>query len=175
MGCTDGGGRVVTALAQAEAAAILYREALLLDSGDYDAWLNLYTTDCLFWMPAWRDDGLQTEDPDSELSLIYYRGRRNLEDRVQRIRSPFSIASKVMPRVAHMIGNVLIESTDEKRVRVDSSFIVNVQDIRSNRGHVYFGRYEHELRREDGAWKISQKVIRLMNDVVPTMLDVYSV
>jgi hypothetical protein len=40
---------------------------------------------------------------DSELSLIYYRGRRNLEDRVQRIRSPFSVASKVMPRVAHTL------------------------------------------------------------------------
>jgi 3-phenylpropionate/cinnamic acid dioxygenase small subunit len=165
----------MTALSQAEAAALLYREALCLDRGDYDAWIKLYTADCLFWMPAWRDDGVQTSDPDSELSLIYYRGRRNLEDRVQRIRSPLSIASRVMPRVSHMIGNVLCEVVDDQRVRVDSSFIVNVQDIRVNRSHVYFGRYEHELRFEDGAWKISQKIIRLMNDVVPTMLDVYSV
>ena len=114
---------------RAEAAAFLYREALLLDRGDYDAWLALYTTDCLFWMPAWRDDGTQTEDPDRELSLIFYRGRRNLEDRVQRIRSPVSVASRVMPRVAHVVGNVLSEPIDDKRIRVDSSFIVNVQDV----------------------------------------------
>ena len=163
----------MTVLGPAEAAAFLYREALLLDRGDYDAWLNLYTADCVFWVPAWRDDGTQTEDPERELSLIFYRGRRNLEDRIQRIRSPISIASKVMPRVAHMIGNVLTEATGDARMRVDSSFIVNLLDVRTNRSHAYFGRYEHELRLENGAWKISRKVIRLMNDVVPTMLDIY--
>jgi 3-phenylpropionate/cinnamic acid dioxygenase small subunit len=165
----------MSALGQAEAAAFLYREALLLDQGDYDAWLNLYTADCLFWMPAWRDDGAQTADPERELSLIYYRGRRNLEDRIQRIRSPFSIASKVMPRVSHMIGNVLAETIDCETARVTASFIVNVHDVRTNRSHAYFGRYEHELRLEDGAWKISRKIIRLMNDVVPTLLDVYGI
>jgi len=165
----------VTALADAEAASLLYREALALDRLDFDAWLDLYTADCLFWMPAWRDDGTQTEDPDRELSLIYYRGRRNLEDRVQRIRSGWSVASVVMPRVAHMIGNVQSEPVDETRMRLDSSFIVNTQDVRTNRSHAYFGRYEHELRLDNGAWKISQKIIRLMNDVVPTMLDIYGV
>lgn len=164
-----------SALGQPEAAALLYREALLLDRGEYDAWIDLFTTDCLYWMPAWRDDGTQTEDPDSELSLIYYRGRRNLEDRIQRIRSPFSIAARVMPRVAHMIGNVIAEPAEDGRVSVDSSFIVNVMDVRTNRCHAYFGRYEHELRVEQGAWKISKKVIRLMNDVVPTMLDIYGI
>ena len=165
----------MTAFGAAEAAALLYREGLLLDRLDFDGWLDLYTADCLFWMPAWRDDGTQTEDPERELSLIYYRGRRNLEDRVQRIRSGFSVASAVMPRVAHMIGNVLAEPVDETTVRVESSFIVHVHDVRTHRAHAYFGRYEHQLRREDGDWKISQKIIRLMNDVVPTMLDVYGI
>ena len=165
----------MSTLGQADAAAFLYQEALLLDRGDYEGWLKLFTTDCLFWMPAWRDDGTQTEDPDRELSLIYYRGRRNLEDRVQRIRSPFSIASRVMPRVAHAISNVLVETADDTKVRLASSFVVNVYDVRSNRSHAYFGRYEHELRLESGAWKISRKIIRLMNDVVPTLLDVYGI
>ena len=163
----------MTVFGPAEAAAFLYREALLLDRGDYDAWLNLYTIDCLFWVPAWRDDGTQTEDPERELSLIFYRGRRNLEDRIHRIRSPISIASRVMPRVAHMIGNVLTEASGDASMRLDSSFIVNLLDVRTNRSHTYFGRYEHELRLENDTWKISRKVIRLMNDVVPTMLDIY--
>jgi 3-phenylpropionate/cinnamic acid dioxygenase small subunit len=165
----------MSALGPGEAAAFLAREALLLDRLDFDRWLDLYTTDCLFWMPAWRDDGTQTADPDRELSLIYYRGRRNLEDRVQRIRSGLSIASAVMPRVAHMIGNVLVEEAGEGRARLDSAFITHVHDVRTNRSHAYFGRYEHELCRQAGAWKISSKIIRLMNDVVPTMLDIYGV
>jgi benzoate/toluate 1,2-dioxygenase subunit beta len=175
VGGTNGGGRGVRSLEQLDAAAYLYREALMLDRGDFDAWLELYTEDCLFWMPAWRDDGTQTDDPDRELSLIYYRGRRNLQDRVQRIRSMVSVASKVMPRVSHLVGNVLTEVVDTAKVRVESSFIVNVQDIRTRRSHAYYGRYEHELRREGNAWKISQKVIRLMNDVVPTLVDIYGI
>ena len=165
----------MTSLTQGEAAAYLYREALLLDRLDFDPWLALYTSDCLFWMPAWRDDGTQTDDPDRELSLIYYRGRRNLEDRVQRIRSGFSVASAVMPRVAHMVGGVQVQAVQDGIVRLDSSFITNVHDVRSRNSHAYFGRYEHELILEDGIWKISQKIIRLMNDVVPTMLDVYGI
>ena len=165
----------MSALTQAEAARILHEEALLLDRLDFDPWIAMYASDCVFWMPAWRDDGTQTENPDRELSLIYYKGRRNLEDRVQRIRSGFSVASAVMPRVSHMIGNVLVRESDGDIVRVASTFIVNVHDVRTRRDHAYFGRYEHELRMEDGVWKISRKVIRLMNDVVPTMLDVYGI
>ena len=100
----------MSALTSTEAAEFLYREALLLDRGEYDAWVELFTPNCLFWMPSWRDDGTQTEDPDRELSLIYYRGRRNLEDRFQRIRSGFSAASVVMPRVSHMVGGVLVQT-----------------------------------------------------------------
>jgi 3-phenylpropionate/cinnamic acid dioxygenase small subunit len=165
----------MTAFGPTEATAYLANEALLLDRLDLTAWVELYTPDCMFWMPAWRDDGTQTEEPDRELSLIFYRGRRNLEDRIQRIRSGFSVASAVMPRVAHMIGNVLPETKADGTVRLDSSFITNVHDVRTSRSHAYFGRYEHELVLVDGEWKIASKIIRLMNDVVPTMLDVYGV
>jgi benzoate/toluate 1,2-dioxygenase beta subunit len=80
-----------------------------------------------------------------------------------------------MPRVAHMIGNVVTQDAGEGIVRVDSSFLTNVHDVRTNKSHAYFGRYEHELVLIDGEWKIASKIIRLMNDVVPTMLDVYGV
>jgi 3-phenylpropionate/cinnamic acid dioxygenase small subunit len=156
-------------------AELLTREALLLDRGAYQEWLDLYTPDCVFWMPAWRDDGTQTQDPDRELSLIYYRGRRNLEDRVKRIQSGLSVASSVMPRVSHMIGNVLVEASDGQRARIASVFTVHVHDVRTSRAHVFFGRYEHELVFVEGRWMIAGKVIRLMNDVIPTLLDIYSI
>ncbi len=165
----------MSALSPSEAAEFLYREALLLDRGEFDEWIALFTQECLFWMPAWRDDGTQTEDPDRELSLIYYRGRRNLEDRLQRIRSGFSVASAVLPRVSHLISGVLVEEASDERMKLSSAFVVNTHDVRVNRSHAYFGRYEHELVLHDGEWKIAGKVIRLLNDTVPTLLDVYSI
>lgn len=154
---------------------LLYREALLLDRGEWDAWLELYLADAIFWMPAWRDETTPTSDPDTELSFIYYRGRRNLEDRVWRVRSGLSIASKPLPRVVHAVTNVLLENASEHRTSVASSFTVHLYDRRSERTAVFFGRYEHTLQKVDDAWRIEAKKILLLNDVIPTVVDFYSV
>jgi 3-phenylpropionate/cinnamic acid dioxygenase small subunit len=165
----------MTAMTPDQAQAFLYREALLLDEGDYDAWLDLFTHDAVFWMPAWRNESEQTNDPDSELSLIYYQGRSNLEDRVKRIRSGLSVASKVRLRVMHAISNVMVTAQAPGTATVSSCFIVNLVDVRIGRTHAFFGRYEHGLVETEDGWRISRKLIRLLNDVVPTLLDVYSI
>jgi 3-phenylpropionate/cinnamic acid dioxygenase small subunit len=165
----------MTAMTPDQAQAFLYREALLLDEGDYDAWLDLFTHDAVFWMPAWRNESEQTNDPDSELSLIYYQGRSNLEDRVKRIRSGLSVASKVRLRVMHAISNVMVTAQAPGTATVSSCFIVNLVDVRIGRTHAFFGRYEHDLVETEDGWRISRKLIRLLNDVVPTLLDVYSI
>jgi benzoate/toluate 1,2-dioxygenase beta subunit len=165
----------MSTLTTPQAEAFLYREALLLDEGDYDAWLDLFTRDAVFWMPAWRNESEQTADPDRELSLIYYEGRSNLEDRVKRIRSGLSIASKVRLRVMHAISNVMITAEGPGSATVSSCFIVHLVDVRAGRTHAFFGRYEHELVDTPEGWRISRKLIRLLNDVVPTLLDVYSI
>ena len=161
----------MSTLSQAEAAAFLYREALFLDTGDYDAWLALYTADCLFWMPAWRDELEPTQDPETELSLIYYDRRANLEERVWRVRSGQSVASTPLPRCVHAVTNVLVEEDD----RVSASFTVHLYDVRAVRSHVFFGRYQYRLRRVDDEWRIAAKTILLLNDTIPTVVDFYAV
>ena len=46
-------------------------------------------------MPAWDDDDRLTEDPQSEISLIWYGDRGGLEDRVFRIRTERSSATSL--------------------------------------------------------------------------------
>ncbi|TKD52157.1 aromatic-ring-hydroxylating dioxygenase subunit beta [Sphingomonas baiyangensis] len=162
-------------LTRADAEELLYREALYLDRRDWDAWLALYTEDCVFWMPAWRDETTPTADPDAELSLIYYRGRRNLEDRVWRVRSGQSVASTPLPRSVHAVTNVLIEHADAASADVAASFTVHRWDPRSERQHVFFGTYRHRLVRDGDEWRIAAKTITLMNDVIPTVVDFYSI
>lgn len=158
-----------------EAAALLYREALALDRGEWDNWLALFTDDAVFWMPAWRDELTPTADPDRELSLIYYAGRAMLEDRVWRVRSGLSVASLPRPRVVHGVTNILVERAEGDEAEVSSSFTVHLYDKRSERTHVFFGRYEHGLRRVDGDWRIARKKILLLNDTIPTVVDFYSI
>ena len=159
----------------AEASALLALEGMLLDEQDWDGWLALYEEDAEFWMPAWKSESRPTEDPQRELSLIYYPDRAGLEDRVQRIRSGKSVASTPLRRTAHMVGNVMIAGEDNDVISVKSSFNVHVYDTRTKTQHVFFGRTTHGLVRRDGTLRIRRKKVILANDCIPTMLDVYCV
>jgi len=161
-------------LSRSEAEELLYHEALLLDQGAWDEWLALYCEDAVFWAPAWRDETTLTSDPDRELSLVYYQSRKNLEERVWRARSGLSVASAPRPRVVHAVTNVLVGRADAAEAQVTASFTVHLYDVRNERTHVYFGRYEYRLRREGAAWMIAAKKIFLLNDVIPTVIDFYT-
>ena len=52
----------------------------------------MYAPDAVFWMPSWDDDDLLVENPQTEISLIYYGHKGGLEDRVFRIRTERSAA-----------------------------------------------------------------------------------
>lgn len=161
-------------LTRQEAETLLYREALLLDRGDWDAWIACYTEDCEYWVPAWKSELEPTSDPDRELSLIYYQGRHNLEDRVWRARSGLSVASTPRPRVVHQVSNVLIEHAEGDAATVVSSFTVHRHDVRSGQSHALFGHYEHRLRRDESVWRIARKKILVLNDIIPAVVDVYA-
>lgn len=82
-------------------AQFLYREARFLDDEQWDDWLECYAPEASFWMPAWDDDDRLTEDPQSEISLIYYPDRQGLEDRVFRIKTERSSATMPDTRTSH--------------------------------------------------------------------------
>lgn len=161
-------------LSATEAEALLYREARLLDERQWDAWLELFTEDAVFWAPAWRDEASPTSDPNTELSLIYYEGRSNLADRVWRLRSGLSIASTPLARTAHAVTNVEVGETDRAdEVTVHASWTVHLFNPRRKTQHAFFGRYEHRLRHEGAGWRIARKKILLLNDYIPTVVDFY--
>ena len=162
-------------LTRPEAEDLLYREALLIDTQRFAEWLELFTPDVEFWMPAWRDETTTTQDPDRELSLIYYKGRRNLEDRVMRLTSGLSVASAPLPRVVHQITNVLVLEADGSEAAVSAAFSCHRFDVRMNRTDCFFGRYEYRLARQADGWRIARKTIILLNDTIPTVVDINSI
>ena len=162
-------------LSRADAEDLLYHEAALLDECCWDEWLALYTEDAVFWMPAWRDEETPASDPGSELSLIYYDGRNGLEDRVFRARSGQSVASRPRPRCMHCISNVRVIDGAPGTAEIASNFTVFLHDVRADRTHQFFGRYQHTLRHEAGQWRIARKKILLLNDTIPTVVDFYAI
>lgn len=157
------------------AAAILYREARLLDQGEWTEWVAMYREDAVYWVPAWLDEYQTTSDPATQVSLVYHDNRRGLEERIARIESRKSITALPLPRTVHQISNLEAEENEPGQISCHSVFSVHVYDPRVAKEHVRHGRYQHTLIRESGEWKIARKVITLVNDCVPTLLDFYSI
>ena len=158
------------------ACNVVAREALLLDAQRWDDWLALYADDAVFWLPAWADEHRLAASPERELSLTYCT-RAGLEDRVWRVRSGLSVASRPLPRTTHSVANSVARLADEPvgGVVVESSWTCHVFGLKERATHVFHGRYEHRLRRDREQWRIAAKTIVLMNDTIPTMLDFYCV
>jgi 3-phenylpropionate/cinnamic acid dioxygenase small subunit len=171
MGAAHGGS--ARPVKRGEAEDLLYAEARALDERRFDEWLAMYAEDVVFWSPAWKNETTPTSDPGSELSLIYYEGKQNLVDRIWRLNSGLSNASEIPSRVAHLIGNVIVESSGAGEAVVLSTFAAHHYDPRTERQHVFFGHYRHVFRQDGNRWLIAAKTITLMNDCIPTVVDVY--
>ncbi len=165
------------------ACDLLYREALFLDTQRWDEWLGLYTSDCEYWVPAWKSAHQVTEDPKREISLIYYASRAGLEDRVWRVRSGRSVASKPLPRTQHVLSNILVESPPSDGViagdaasgcLVHANWTVHQFMLKSRDVQVLFGRSEYRLVESEGQLQIARRKSILLNDLMPAMLDFYS-
>lgn len=150
----------------------LYREARYLDDRDFDAWLALYAPHAQFWMPAWDDDDTLVEDPQTEISLIYYPDKSGLEDRIFRIRTERSSATSLPePRTSHNISNVeVVEQTDgECKLR----FNWLTFNFRYKTVDQYFGTSYYTLDTSGETPLITSKKVVLKNDYIHHVVDVY--
>ncbi|RUR32011.1 benzoate 1,2-dioxygenase small subunit [Vreelandella nanhaiensis] len=153
--------------------AFLYREGRLLDDRQWDEWLALYRKDAEFWMPAWDDDDQLTQDPHSEISLIYYPNREGLEDRVYRIKTERSGASTPEPRTTHQVTNleILSQNGDTMELR----FNWHTLSHRYKKTDSFFGTCFYTLDVSGETPLITRKVVQLNNDYIHQVIDVYHV
>lgn len=164
---------VPDATAIAIATDLLCREGRHLDSRDWDAWLALYAPDAVYWVPAWRDEGTQTSDPDTEISQIFHDSRRGLEERVMRVRSGKSVTAVPLLRTTHFVSNIEARIETDGAIAAQASWMVQVYDPRRERQYGNFGRYELRLIESANGWLVARKIIRLQNDCVPALVDFY--
>ena len=152
-------------------AQFLYREARFLDDEQWDDWLNCYAPGASFWMPAWDDNDQLTEDPQSEISLIYYPDRQGLEDRVFRIKTERSSATMPDTRTCHNIANIEIVEHDGDKLIV--RFNWNTLSFRYKTTYSYFGMSRYVIDCSGDEPKILSKYVVLKNDYINQVIDIY--
>lgn len=160
---------------QQQASDLLSREARYIDRRLWDDWLELFTPDAIFWMPAWKDEQTLTDDPDREVSMIYYQGRVRLGERVWRARSGLSVASQPLQRTMHTVSNIIVDRHDDEAVHVGANWSCHVYEPRTKAQHVFFGYYDYVLAGTPEGVKIASKKVTLLNDHLPLTVDFYSI
>lgn len=156
-----------------EVVELLNTESYLVDRGMWDEWLDLFSQDCEYWLPAWESDTKLVTNPQKEISLIYYSDRTGLEDRVFRLRTGSVSSATPMPRTVHLTSGVRILAALGPTVEVAASWACHWAWRKEF--NTYAGQYEYTLERVDGALKIKRKKIVLINDLIPRVLDFYHI
>lgn len=152
----------------------LYKEARLLDDRQFDEWLQCYHPDSEFWMPAWDVDDRLTEDPQNEISLIYYDNRGGIEDRVFRIKTDRSSATSLPePRTGHNITDIEIVEHNGDQVKVRFNWFTLY--FRYNTTDTYFGTSFYTLDLSGTEPVILKKKVVLKNDYIHHVVDVYMI
>lgn len=136
----------------------LYLEASYLDTPDLDAWINLYTEDGTYWMPAIENQ----EDPLNHVSLMY-DDRVLMEIRKRNFVHPRAASKDYIIRASHLISNVRLTDLDEQTgdCTVTSNF--QCASYYWDKQTIYAGTYQHELIQTDDGFRIKQKRVNLIN------------
>ncbi len=151
----------------------LYREARYLDDKQWDQWLELYAPDAEFWMPAWDDHDQLVENPQTEISLIWYGNRSGLEDRVFRIRTERSSATIPDTRTSHNINNIEIVEQEGGQTKV--RFNWHTLSFRYKTVDHFYGTSFYTLDTRGENPLIKAKKVVLKNDYVRQIIDVYHI
>lgn len=163
----------MSAIAMADIAAFLYREARLLDDEQWDEWLACYDPEAQFWMPAWDDDDTLVTDPQREISLIFYPNRAGLEDRVFRIKTERSSATMPDTRTSHNIANIELERQEGSRLTV--RFNWHTLSHRYKTDFSFFGMSRYVIDFGGEQPRILDKYVVLKNDYIHQVIDVYHI
>jgi 3-phenylpropionate/cinnamic acid dioxygenase small subunit len=142
-------------LTHEDASAFVLREAELADARDYDAWLNLWCCDSLYWAPYHRGT-----DPHREVSMIYDDAER-LKERVDRLKSGAAWAQVPPTTTLRVVSNISVRHVADGRDLVSAKFILLES---ANAGLIPWGGHvEYTLCRRHEGLHMTGKTVHLVN------------
>lgn len=141
-----------------EASQLLFQEARLLDAGRFDAWLDLYAEDAVYWVPA----SLAQTDPLNVPSIMY-ENKDLLSMRVSRLMHPRTYLTHPQPRTTHAVNNIDLIAPDDDADTCRVTSVVFVHEYCAEQRRLFSGQCEHVLRRQDDRLEIVSKRVDLVD------------
>jgi 3-phenylpropionate/cinnamic acid dioxygenase small subunit len=142
-------------------------EILLLQEGQYDAWLQLMTEDVRYWMPMVSLRERREDMVSGEGGLAFFDDNlASLTIRIKRFQSGKALEQSPPSRVRYYIQNLrLTPNEDGSEVRVLSNFLI-YQNRLEKQEYVFMGEREDVLRCAQGTWKLAFRKATLDRNVL---------
>ncbi len=151
----------------------LYREVRLLSELRYEEWLDLFTDDARYWMPARETVADQPDAVAGEGEMAFFDDDKEfLAMRIERLQSSLAHAERPPSRMRYFISNVEIDEADDGDLDVRCNLMV--YQSRLERTEVsYVGRREDRLRRDGDSWRIALRKVILDQTLVPRTMSTF--
>ncbi len=146
---------------QRQVEQFLYQQAELLDGKHWQAFIDLFDAQGVYWMPVTPE---QTEWEGSP--SIFAEDKLMMEIRKGRVSHPNAWSQAPMWETNHLVSHVAIESVTGSEIRVRSRF--HMMELRRDNVRHFGGRYQHTLLRgADGSLRIKLQRVDLFNGQAP--------
>jgi 3-phenylpropionate/cinnamic acid dioxygenase small subunit len=130
----------------------------MLDSRRWQDWINLFTPDGVYWMPA---------DPDHEsgdgVPSIFNEDMYLMRTRMKRLHHPRAWSQSPSPRCNHIVSNVRIDASRSNGSGLVVTSKFHVVELRLENQRYFTGTYTHKLLEEDGGFRIKNQRVDLLN------------
>ena len=164
---------MVSVALQHRVEQFLYREVRLLSELRLEEWLDLFTDDVRYWMPARETVDGQPDAVSADGEMAYFDDDKAfLAARIERLRSSLAHAEQPPSRMRYFISNVEIREVNDDGLDVRCNLLV--YQSRLERTEVmYVGRREDRLRRHGQHWRIARRKVILDQTLVPRTMSTF--
>ena len=145
-------------LVERDLTDFVVHEARLLDERRYDAWLDLWTNDGLYWVPLvpGQEEALQHNSHLHEDMLL-----RTL--RVERLKSPRAFSQQPPSRAHHLLQTPVVDLADAARNRFVTRTPFHYTESQGDEMFFLVGTVVHHLTMHDGRLLMRLKRVDLLN------------
>lgn len=142
-----------------------YREAALLDHGDFMAWLALIAPDIRYEMPTRQSVYQKDGEGYTQDFGFFAENHSSLETRVKRLQTDQAWAEQPGSRTRHFVSNLLLEREENGEFHARVSFLIT--RIRSDLPYDFFtGERRDVLRPEGDGFQLAKRTVLLDQTVL---------
>lgn len=150
-------GGASTLQLQHDVEQFLYKQAQLLDTKQWQAWIDLFTPDGMYWMPP--DASYKTWDGQP---AIFAEDKNLMHVRMGRVQHPDAWSQRPLWGTNHLVSNVVIDKI-AKNGDVTARSRFHMMELRRDDVRHFAGQYTHHLKKSKGGYRIKLQRVDMVN------------